>query len=178
MELPTRLQVKPMEHLFRILAAVLLLVNLNSCATWWKPPVQPGQTEAEVIARLGRPTHVYQDGASRLLEYMHGRMGQTTEMARIGPDGRLVSYAQVLTVEMFATIKTGEANKETVLRTIGAPSETAFYRGSQLEAWSYPYKESGVWDSMMSVYFDKAGIVRKLENGPDPMREVGGDFGK
>jgi len=167
-----------MKPLMRILAVVLVLANLNSCATWLQPPLQPGQTEAEVIARLGRPTHVYQDGASRLLEYMHGRMGQTTEMARIGPDGKLVSYEQVLTLQMFATIKIGEADKEKVLRAIGAPSETHFYSASQLESWSYPFRESGVWDSFMSVYFDKAGIVRKLENGPDPLRLVGGDHGK
>ena len=105
-------------------------------------------------------------------------MGQTTDMARIGPDGRLVSYEQVLTLQMFATIKIGEADKDKVLRTIGAPSETRFYPASQLEAWSYPFKENGVWDSFMSVYFDKAGIVRKLENGADPLREVGGDFTK
>lgn len=166
-----------MKPVIRVLAVVFFLANLSSCATWLQPPLRLGQTEAEVIARLGRPTHVYQDGASRLLEYMHGRMGQTTEMARIGPDGKLVSYEQVLTLEMFATIKIGEADKEKVLRTIGAPSETHFYRASQLEAWSYPFKESGVWDSFMSVYFDKTGIVRKLENGPDPVRLPGGDFG-
>jgi len=79
-----------MTHLLRMVAALFVLAGLNSCATWIKPPVQPGQSEAEVIARLGQPTHVYQDGSSRWLEYMHGPMGQTTEMARIGPDGRLV----------------------------------------------------------------------------------------
>jgi len=135
--------------------------------------VLPGQSEAEVIARLGQPTHVYQDGANRLLEYMHGPMGQTTNMARIGPDGKLVSYEQVLTMPMFATIKLGEADKEKVLRTIGAPSETRFYSASQLEAWSYPFKEHGVWDSLMSVYFDKAGIVRRMESGPDPKYDPG-----
>jgi len=77
---------------------------------------------------------------------------------------------------MFGAIKVGEANKEKVLRMIGAPSETRYYPASRLETWSYPFKESGVWDSFMAVYFDKAGIVRKLENGPDPMRDVGGDF--
>ncbi len=165
-----------MQILLRVLAAALVLASLNSCATWWKPPVSAGQTEAEVIARLGKPTHVYQDGASRLLEYMHGRMGQTTEMARIGPDGRLVSYEQVLTLEKFATIKIGAADKEKVLRTVGAPSETLYFPASRLEAWSYPYKEAGLWDSLMSIYFDKAGIVRKVENGPDPWRDLGGDF--
>ncbi len=167
-----------MHGLLRILAALVVSASLNSCATWWPAPPRPGQTEAEVIARLGQPTHVYQDGASRLLEYMHGRMGQTTDMARIGPDGRLVSYEQVLTLQMFGTIKIGEADKDKVLRTIGAPSETRFYSASQLEAWSYPFKESGVWDSFMSVYFDKAGVVRRLENGADPLRELGGDFTK
>ncbi len=126
-----------------------------------------------MVARLGRPTHVYQDGASRLLEYMHGPMGQATEMARIGPDGTLVSFEQVLTVEKFATIRLGETNKETVLRTIGAASETRFFRASGLEEWSYPFKEHGIWDSLMAVYFDQAGIVRKLQNGPDPKYDPG-----
>jgi hypothetical protein len=166
--------VKIMNLFFRILAAAPFLASLNSCANWGKAPVHPGQIESEVISSLGQPTHVYPDGASHLLEYMHGRMGQTTYLARIGPDGKLVSYDQVLTSQMFGTIRIGEADKDKVLRTVGAPSETRFYTLSQLEAWSYPFKESGVWDSLMSVYFDKTGIVRKLESGPDPMRNPDG----
>jgi hypothetical protein len=159
----------------RIFAAIFVLASLDSCATWGKAPLDSGQTEADVISRLGQPTHVYQDGASRLLEYMHGPMGQTTNMARIGPDGKLVSYEQVLTMQVFGTIRIGEADKESVLRTVGAPSETRFFPAAQLEAWSYPYKESGVWDSLMSILFDKAGTVRKLQNGPDPKYMLGGD---
>jgi len=85
-----------------------------------------------------------------------------------GPDGRLLSYEQVLTMQKFGTIQVDHDNKEDVLRTIGAPSETSYFPRVQREVWSYPYKESGVWNSLMSVYFDNAGIVRKLENGPDP----------
>jgi hypothetical protein len=162
-----------MMQFFRISALVLALAGLSSCAGG--PPVHPGQSEAEVIARLGRPTHVYPDGASRVLEYMHGPMGQTTDMARIGPEGRLTSFEQVLTLHKFGTIKPGEADKETVLRTIGAPSEIHFYPASQLEAWLYPFKEHGIWDSLMSVLFDKAGIVRKLQSGPDHKYDPGGD---
>ena len=163
-----------MKRLFRIAIAVLFLAGSNSCATWTAAPVRPGQTEAEVVARLGQPTHVYTDGDIRLLEYMHGPMGQTTNMARIGPDGKLDSYNQVLTTQMFATIKIGESDKAMVLRTVGAPSDTRYFALSQLEAWSYPFKENGVWDSLTSIYFDKAGIVRKLENGPDPKYSPGG----
>ena len=160
-----------MENSRRAVAATAFLACLVSCAP--TIPVRPGQSETEVVARLGRPTHVYQDGASRLLEYMHGPMGQATEMARIGPDGKLVSYEQVLTVEKFATIRLGEANKETVLRTVGAASETRFYPASRLEEWSYPFKEQGIWDSLMAVYFDQAGIVRKRQNCPDPKLDTG-----
>jgi hypothetical protein len=36
------------------------------------------------------------------------------------------------------------------------------------EVWSYRYRESGVWNSMMHVHFDQAGVVRQMLNGPDP----------
>ena len=32
-----------------------------------------------------------------------------------------------------------------------------------------PYKEEGIWNSMMYIYFDSQGIVRRMENGMDPM---------
>ena len=160
-----------MRRLYRIPVLLVALASLSSCAGWGQAPLRAGQSEAEVLLRLGQPTHIYPDGAGHLLEYMQGPMGQTTYMARIGPDGKLVSYDQVLTSRMFGTIKIGEADKAKVLRTVGAPSSTQFYSLSQLEAWSYPFKESGAWDSLMSVYFDASGIVRKLESGPDPMRD-------
>ncbi|MES2538566.1 MAG: outer membrane protein assembly factor BamE [Pseudomonadota bacterium] len=159
-----------MRHLtFGILTAIL--TTLAGCANFGAKPVNPGDSRADVLGKLGSPTHVYPDGKDQLLEYAHGPWGQTTYMARIGADGRLTSFQQVLTPERFATIKIGEANKESVLRTIGAPSEKMVLRLSRLEVWTYPYKEGGVWDSMMHVHFDDAGIVRKMENGPDMRRD-------
>jgi hypothetical protein len=143
---------------------------LSACAGLGGPALAPGASEAEVLARLGQPTHVYQDGDARLLEYMRGPMGQTTDMARIGPDGRLQSLTQVLTMESFARIVPGVTRQEQVLRIVGAPSEVRFYRYPGLRAWNYPYKESNVWDSMMTIYLDDTGLVRRMENGPDPRR--------
>lgn len=143
---------------------------LSACAGLGGPALAPGASEAEVLARLGQPTHVYQDGDARLLEYMRGPMGQTTDMARIGPDGRLQSLTQVLTMESFARIVPGVTRQEQVLRIVGAPSEVRFYRYPGLRAWNYPYKESNVWDSMMTIYIDDTGLVRRMENGPDPRR--------
>lgn len=150
--------------------ALACSLGLFSCAAWVEPPVQRGQSESEVLQALGPPTHRYRAGQDILLEYMAGPMGQTTYMARIGPDGRLQSYEQVLTLEQFARIEIGAAQKDDVLHLVGAPSKTDYFPLTGLEAWSYPFKESGVWDSQMSVYFDDTGTVRKLENGFDPRR--------
>jgi outer membrane protein assembly factor BamE (lipoprotein component of BamABCDE complex) len=159
-----------MRHIATMLSAVFLTI-LAGCASFGNPPIQAGEPEQQVITALGTPTHRYQDGKDHLLEYMRGPFGQQTYMARIGPDGRLISYEQVLRSDKFASIKVGQATKQDILRTIGAPSETSYLTLPQLEVWSYPYKEAGVWDSMMHVHFDNAGIVRKMMNGPDPRRD-------
>ncbi len=149
-------------------AAVLAIsLLLNGCASLLAPPVNPGNTEAEVLSRLGPPRHRYEDGAAHVLEYSTGPWGQRTWMARIGADGRLESYQQVLSTPVFATITVGKSTREDVLRTIGTPGETQYFVRTQQEVWSYAYKESNAWDSLMHVYFDQQGIVRKMMNGPD-----------
>jgi len=150
------------------LAATLLLA---ACAT--RPAPLPGETADMVQAKLGKPTSVYVDGdgAARSLEYATGPMGQYTWMARLGPDGRLTAYEQVLTGEKFATLKIDQATKEQVLRTIGRPAERSRVAMQNYEVWSYRYKEAGVWNSLMHVHFDEGGIVRQMMNGPDPMYE-------
>ncbi|MDB5840972.1 MAG: outer membrane protein assembly factor BamE [Herminiimonas sp.] len=151
-------------------AVATLLLTLGACGT---VPVNIGESEQQVIAKLGNPTHRYQDGNDRLLEYMQGPWGQATYMARIGPDGKLISYEQALAADKFAKIKIGESRKEDVLRTIGAPSETSYLSLPKLEVWSYPYRESNVWDSVMHVHFDDAGTVRQMMNAPDRRRTPG-----
>ena len=140
---------------------------LAACTTLLPSSVNIGDSEADVLAKRGQPTQRHQDGKDRLLEYATGPWGQRTYMARVGPDGKVVSFEQVLTVEKFATIKVGEATKSDVLKTIGGPSETSYLSLRDLEVWSYPYKEANVWNSIMHVHFDKAGTVRQMLNGPD-----------
>lgn len=151
----------------RIGAAAWLFVAAG-CTAFNAPAFPPAASEAEVVARLGTPTARYPVGSAHLLEYRRGPWGQQTYMARIGADGRLQSYEQVLTMQKFGSIQIDHASKEDVLRIIGAPSETAYLTLVRREVWSYPYRENEVWNSLMHVYFDDAGIVRKLENGPDP----------
>lgn len=154
-----------------------LLLMLSACAALMPPPISVGEPEASVVAKLGRPSARIEDRNGYLLEYTRNPWGQATDMARFDRNGNLVSYEQVLTVEKFATIKPSIATKEDVLRTVGHPSETSYLSRLQLEVWSYPYKEAGVWNSVMHVHFDNNGIVKMMQNGQDLRFERDGMFG-
>jgi len=80
--------VNTMIKLTPLIAALLLA----ACAM--RTPPNPGDTQDVIQAKLGMPTAVYADGASRTLEYATGPMGQFTWMAHLGPDGRLLSYEE------------------------------------------------------------------------------------
>ena len=153
------------------LATILAPLLLAACASIQGPPPQPGETRAAIEARMGPPTNIYQLPEGPELEYAHGPYGQVTYMARFGADQRLISYEQVLDAAGFARVKIGISTRQDVLHLLGRPTETSYLALPKLSVWSYRYKESGVWDSMMHVHFDQAGIVRQMMNGPDPDKE-------
>lgn len=162
-----------MHTMFRI-ATLAAALSLAGCAgPLFKETPLVGDPVAAVTTKLGPPTGSYPapDGG-QMLEYATSPFGQFTWMAHMGPDGRLLSYEQVLTGEKFATLKIDQATKADVLRTIGRPAEQSRVRLRNYEVWSYRYKEAGVWNSLMHVHFDEQGIVRQMMNGPDPMFEV------
>lgn len=150
------------------ICTVCILTILTGCASLVPAPVNVGDSSADLVAKRGQPTNRYRDGNEEIYEYMQGPWGQRTYMARIDSAGRVKSFEQVLTNEKFASIEVDKATKDTVLRTIGAPSDTSYLSLRDLEVWSYPYKESNVWNSLMHVHFDRAGVVRQMMNGPDP----------
>ena len=152
---------------------MLAALMLAGCATTGVSDLQPGMPEPAVIARLGRPTHVLPDQTSggRIDEYMSGPYGQTTYLARIGQDGNLISYEQVLDSRHFGQIQVGVSTKADVLRIVGSPSETICLALPKLEVWSYPYKENPVSDAIMNIHFDNAGVVRMMQNTPDLRRD-------
>ena len=153
------------------LTSFTLCLTLVGCAGMLREAPAIGDPQATVIAKFGQPTARYPAPSGALLENATGPFGQATYMARIGADGRLASFEQVLTGEKFAQLKIGVADKAAVLHTLGRPAERSYLSLSDLEVWSYRYKESGVWNSMMHVHFDRAGVLRMMQNGPDPMYE-------
>lgn len=151
------------------LAALPLL--LAACAGMVRTAPSPGDPRDVVLAKFGQPTAVYASTSGDILEYATGPFGQATWMARLGPDGRLVRFEQVLTSEKFATLRIGVDGKQQVLHALGRPTEQSYLSLPALEVWSYRYKEGGVWDSMMHVHFNRAGVLHMMQNGPDRLHE-------
>lgn len=148
----------------------IFTIVLAGCASWNRSP-PAGSTVDAVISELGQPSARHRDGEDTVLEYASGPSGQQTYMARIGPDGRLISYEQVLTSARFAAVQIGKDDEASILRSFGRPAETYTLPLKDLHVWAYRYKEADVWNSMMHVHFDRDGVVRMLVSGPDPERE-------
>ena len=153
-----------------IVAGVAFALALSACAPIVRRAPAAGAPLAEVTARLGKPDAVYPDpNGGQVLEYRGQPMGQFQHMARIGADGRLISYDQVLTSENFAKVAVNRWNKDDILRNFGRPAETSRDRVDNAEVWSYRYKEDNVWDSVMNVAFNGRGIVLRTFVSADPL---------
>ena len=150
------------------LAAGLLLLALSGCSVFRQPT--PGTPLTDVTARLGKPSAVYPDpDGSQWLEYRGQPMGQFQHMAHVGADGRLISYEQVLTSPNFARVKVNDWTRDQVLRNFGRPAEDTRDRATGYQVWSYRYKQDKVWNSYMNIYFNARGVVRRVEDTPDPL---------
>jgi hypothetical protein len=152
------------------LAALLALtLGLAACGAL-SPKLPAGTPVADVTARLGHPNASYPDpDGGQVLEYRGQPMGQFQHMARIGANGRLIAYDQVLTSENFAGIQVNRWTRDDILRHFGRPAEVSRVRLEDREVWSYRYKQDGMWNSMMNVYFNGRGVVVRLQNTPDPV---------
>jgi hypothetical protein len=150
------------------------VVLLAACAT--PGGVAPGATEAQVAATLGRPTAVYAltDGGQRWY-YPQGGVQQQAWMLDFDRGGRLVANNQVHRVEFFAKIVVDRDTEADVTHLLGPPAWTEHYGPMGLTGWVYPYLEQGWWTSVTTVMFDRNGVVRRVQSGPDPRFAGGGD---
>jgi hypothetical protein len=161
---------KAMTKTFKTTAALVLILSLSACAPLVRRTPAVGAPMAEVTAKLGQPNAIYPDPAGgQVLEYRGQPMGQFQYMARVGADGRLVSYEQVLTDENFARIEPARWNTDDVLRHFGRPADVMRSRLDEGEIWSYRYKENGVWNSLMNVDFNGRGVVLRVYKSADPL---------
>ncbi len=150
-----------------VLIATALVATLAACAH--PDALREGQTRAELDARFGRPAAERHDPDGDVLIYSSAPLGQRASAAHLDARGRVSRVEPLLDTEHFATIRVGEWNKNDVLTHFGTAAQ--FSRVAHYEVWSYRYREAETWDSLFHVMFDAAGVVRQVQNGPDPLYE-------
>lgn len=147
-----------------MLAAVAVLA---ACASH-PSMIRVGESAADVRSRVGTPYSVAPSGDGERLLYPTAPMGQGAYLVDIDHDGRVRSITQALTDERFGQIRKGEWTQARVQQEFGPPAETSVQPLKNQSIWSYRYRQQGVWNSLMHVHFDTAGIVQEYFPGPDP----------
>lgn len=140
-------------------------VLVAGCAAVAPPSFPPGTAMAEVEARMGRPGNVAKapDGDT----VWQFPTGQRTYAVRFGPDQRVRSVDQVLTLQQFAKIRPGITRDEVRL-LLGPPGETSAFGRMNEEVWSYRYQASASDNRVFNVNFDaQTGRVRSTSDQVD-----------
>lgn len=155
-----------------ITVAAVAAALLAGCAT--PGPSLVGADAGAVTAKQGAPAekHRLAAGGERWI-YPLGGLQQYVWAVDFDAGGRVTQVRQVRTGENFARVRVDVDTEADVRREFGAPRLIVPYNRVGLVAWMFPYKEQEIWNSEMGIYFDPQGIVRKVENGPDP-RFLGG----
>ena len=159
-------------RMVRWAAASIALASLAACANMAEVP--PGTPLSQVQAQFGAPNfECPQANGGRRVIWTQQPMGQYAWGANVGPDERVDRVMPLLTDAHFKVLETGDWGPDRVRCEFGPPAriDQAGLGEKREVVWSYRYKEAGVWNSLMHVHFDQAGVVRMMQNGPDPMFE-------
>lgn len=151
---------------------VTSLFTLSACTTLSDMPV--GTTLAELEQQFGNPTiSCPAENPNRFVWSMQP-MGQKAWGVDTNTQQQLTKATQVLSDSHFALLSEGVWDKDKVWCYFGPPAEKDItpYKGVKMRVWSYRYKQNGVWDSLMYVYFDEENRVKHYHPGPDPLADT------
>jgi hypothetical protein len=149
----------------------VVALMLGACVQPWQQ-FEAGQDQSTIIARMGPPRETYDlpNGGRRLM-WPTQPMGTTTVAADIDASGKIVNVRQVLQISEFNRAQIGTWTRNDVLINFGRPVDTAFFRLSQREVWSYRYVENNITPLLFSFSFDTSGVLRETQRTPDPLRD-------
>lgn len=152
-------------------AAALAPLLLTACANMADTP--PGTPLTQVQAQFGAPSYTCtdRDGNKRVI-WSTQPFGQYAWASTIDSAGNTDQVISLFTTQQFSVLDQGSWNQEQVRCQFGPPAEigSVGLPSSRQNVWSYRYKQSGAWNSLMHIYFDPyTGLVTRHHSGPDPM---------
>lgn len=160
------------------IAAFVSLATLAGCADMAQR-TPPGAPLAQVESQYGKPdfTCPLPNGGQRVI-WTQQPLGQYAWGANVGADGKIDRIQRLLTNENFRQLSEGVWSAERVRCEYGPPAQidTVGLPNVRQVVWSYRYRESDSWNSLMYVYMGRDGTqVTHHHPGPDPMYELGGN---
>ncbi|MBL8504354.1 MAG: hypothetical protein JNL78_13005 [Rhodocyclaceae bacterium] len=123
-----------------------------------------GATEAELRAKLGAPSMVWNEpDGGKLLEYSGQPNGTFCHMIAIGPDGKVREIRQAFSEENFRRVVPGLGRDE-VRRLLGRPEETLRFRlKPDEEVWTWRIDETTEKIEYFNAYFGADGRLLRSE---------------
>ena len=151
------------------LLLIALLCGLAGCAGWSGSNLVPGQsTAAEVEASMGPATERRAGpNGETVLWFSRQPYGRESYAARIGPDGRLISIEQRLTVDNLNYHERGKMTDEAVHDLFGPPYKVTQHPRMQREIWTYWFPMELEW-KVLFVQFSPDRILREYYYMDDP----------
>jgi hypothetical protein len=155
----------------RLCLSAAAIALLAGCANMADTP--PGTSLSQVESKYGAPTYSCTDdhGAQRLV-WSQQPMGQYAWGTRVDQAGHTDRIEPLLTDQHFQLLAKGSWTPDQVRCEFGPPAqiERVGLPSSSQIVWSYRYRQSGAWNSLMYVYFGADGSrVTRFHPGPDPM---------
>lgn len=163
-----------MRRILLIMGLFSALLNLVGCDAQKIAELTPGEsTEADVRAKFGQPTDVWEDADSkRVLEFSRQPEGTVNWQITIDAQGKLLSYKNVLTPANLARVQPGMSELE-VRRLVGKPGKVMEFPLKQETTWDYRFQETPSQTAMYVVTFDGAQRVKSTGRIDDPRNVVG-----
>jgi hypothetical protein len=127
---------------FSFLTVLMAAALTAGCAA--PPRAQPGDTAAELAARLSPPdARVALPGGGERWQYPTGPMGVDAWMIDFAPDGRVLRVTQVLTVEnLYGTLRPGMTYDE-VRAALGRPAIEMRFPNLEQDVWTWRFFDIG-----------------------------------
>ncbi len=158
-------------RLTRCAAALAAAGALAACSNLAQVP--PGTPLADVAAQYGRPNFSCDmAGGGQRVIWTQQPYGQYAWGANVAADGRVDRVLPILTDAHFKLLAKGAWTADQVRCEFGPPAQVDEVGLPSVRevVWSYRYKQSGVWNSLMYVYMGRDGQrVTRFHPGPDPM---------
>src|SRR3989442_14686 len=148
-----------------VVLLLLALLLLAGCASFDGRGLAPGQsTAADVEKIMGAPAEKRQVGNETWHYYPRQPFGRKTFVARIAPDGKLVTIEQRLTDENVARIIPNTTRAEQVRDLLGPPWQAGRYANLDRNVWTWHMRHFGDpgIPVQLNVQMSPDGVVREV----------------